>query len=57
VHDGEEFIHVLEGSVKLMIDQETHELEPGDSVYYKSTVPHLIAAARGKAIILAVLYE
>jgi transcriptional regulator with XRE-family HTH domain len=57
VHDGEEFIHVLEGCVKLIIDQETHELEPGDSVYYKSTVPHLIAAARGKAIILAVLYE
>jgi transcriptional regulator with XRE-family HTH domain len=57
VHDGEEFIHVLEGTVKLIIDQETHELEPGDSVYYKSTVPHLIAAARGKAVILAVLYE
>ena len=57
VHDGEEFIHVLEGSVRLVIDQETHELEPGDSVYYKSTVPHLIAAARGKAVILAVLYE
>lgn len=57
VHDGEEFIHVLEGSVRLVIDQETHELEPGDSVYYKSTVPHLIASARGKAVILAVLYE
>lgn len=57
MHDGEEFIHVLEGSVRLVIDQETHELEPGDSVYYKSSVPHLIAAARGKAVILAVLYE
>ncbi len=57
VHDGEEFIHVLEGTVRLVIDQETHDLEPGDSVYYKSTVPHLIAAARGRAVILAVLYE
>lgn len=57
MHDGEEFIHVLEGNVRLVIDRETHELEPGDSVYYKSTVPHLVAAARGKAVILAVLYE
>jgi len=57
VHDGEEFIHVLEGRVRLIIDRENYELEPGDSVYYKSTVPHLVAAARGKAVILAVLYE
>ena len=57
VHDGEEFIHVLEGRVRLVIDQEVYELEPGDSVYYKSSVPHLVAAAHGKAVILAVLYE
>jgi len=57
MHDGEEFIHVLEGSVRLVIDEKTHELEPGDSVYYKSSVPHLVAAAKGKAVILAILYE
>ncbi len=57
VHDGEEFIHVLEGHVRLLINDETYELEPGDSVYYKSTVPHLVTASHGKAVILAVLYE
>lgn len=57
VHDGEEFILVLEGTVALEIGGELHELEPGDSAYYLSTTPHFIAAARGKATILAVLFE
>jgi transcriptional regulator with XRE-family HTH domain len=56
VHDGEEFIYVLEGAVSLDIGDEHFDLEPGDSAYYLSTTPHLIAAASGKATILAVLY-
>ncbi len=57
VHDGEEFIYVIEGPVKVTINHETHILEPGDSAYYKSAVPHLISAAKDRAVILAVLYE
>jgi len=57
VHDGEEFIYVLDGIVSLKIGQEQFEFEPGDSVYYLSTTPHLIAAKSEKATILAVLYE
>jgi len=57
VHDGEEFIYVLDGIVSLKIGQEQFEFEPGDSVYYLSTTPHLIAAKNEKATILAVLYE
>ena len=57
VHNGEEFIFVLEGGVQLQIGEETFELNPGDSVYYLSTTPHLIMAKQGKATILAVLYE
>lgn len=57
VHEGEEFIYVLEGAVLLKIGEDTFELDPGDSVYYLSTTPHLIAAKSGKANILAVLYE
>lgn len=56
VHDGEEFIYVLEGLVSLKIGSDSFILEPGDSVYYLSTTPHLIAAKKGKATILAVLY-
>ena len=56
VHDGEEFIYVLDGAVSLDIGDDHFDLEPGDSAYYLSTTPHLIAAASGKATILAVLY-
>jgi quercetin dioxygenase-like cupin family protein len=57
VHDGEEFVFVLDGTVLLEIGGERFELEPGDSAYYLSTTPHLIAAKKDKATILAVLYQ
>ena len=57
VHDGEEFIYVLDGTIVLNIGEDTFELEPGDSAYYLSTTPHLVASKKGKATILAVLYE
>jgi transcriptional regulator with XRE-family HTH domain len=57
VHEGEEFIYVLSGTAMLKIGKDHHELEPGDSVYYLSTTPHLISAKSGRATILAVLYE
>jgi len=57
IHDGEEFIYVLDGVVSLTIGEDNHTLEPGDSVYYLSTTPHLIAAQSGRATILAVVYS
>ena len=56
IHDGEEFIYVLEGTTLLKIGDDRFELEPGDSVYYLSTTPHCIAAKKGQSTILAVLY-
>ncbi len=56
IHEGEEFIYVLEGIASLKIGADAFELEPGDSVYYLSTTPHLIAAKSGEATIIAVLY-
>ena len=57
VHAGEEFIYVLDSIVVLNIGDDRYDLEPGDSAYYLSTTPHLIASKSGKATILAVLYE
>lgn len=57
IHDGEEFIFVLNGLVELFIGDDRFDLEPGDSAYYLSTTPHFIAAKEGRATILAVLYE
>lgn len=56
VHEGEEFIYVLQGQVSLDIGNDHFDLSPGDSAYYLSTTPHLIAAAADRATILAVLY-
>jgi len=56
VHEGEEFIYVLDGTVALKIGADDFVLESGDSVYYLSTTPHLIAAKTGTARIIAVLY-
>ena len=57
VHAGEEFIYVLEGTVVLYIGDERFEFQPGDSVYYLSTTPHLLTALEGTAKILAVIYS
>ncbi len=56
-HVGEEFIYVLEGAVILEIGDDRFELQPGDSAYYISTTPHLLAAQKNKAKILAVIYS
>jgi quercetin dioxygenase-like cupin family protein len=56
VHAGEEFIHVLDGTVVLRVGEEKFELEAGDSAYYLSTTRHLLSAKNGKARILAVIY-
>ena len=56
-HDGEEFLYVLEGPVSVKIGDDYIELAPGDSIYYQSTTPHLVAAKQGKAKIIAVIYE
>ncbi len=57
VHEGEEFIFVLDGVVLLKIGEEAFELDPGDSAYYLSTTPHLLSAKGGKATIVAVVYD
>ena len=57
LHEGEEFIFVLDGEVVLEIGEDKFVLEPGDSAYYLSTTAHHIAAKKGKATILAVMYE
>ena len=56
-HDGQEFIYVLQGNMEVRYGEEIHILEPGDAVYYDSTVPHLVKChGHKKTKILAVLY-
>ncbi len=43
-HEGEEFIYVLEGKMELVLGSHEDVLEAGDSIYYKSTIPHRVGA-------------
>lgn len=56
-HDGQEFIYVLDGEMEVLLGEEGHLLEPGDAIYYDSTIPHLVRSHGQKETkILAVLY-
>jgi transcriptional regulator with XRE-family HTH domain len=56
-HEGEEFIHVLVGSIAVDYGKDSFVLNEGDSIYYDSIVPHRVLSAGGKnARILAVIY-
>ncbi len=56
-HDGQEFIFVLEGEMKVQVGDKVEFLKPGDAVYYDSNQPHLVkSATKSKTRILAVLY-
>jgi transcriptional regulator with XRE-family HTH domain len=39
-HPGDELIYVLEGKLKVVIANETHVLNSGDSLSFKSHLPH-----------------
>jgi transcriptional regulator with XRE-family HTH domain len=57
VHDGEEFIFVLEGAMEVILGNHTDVLYPGDSIYYDSNIPHRVQCHRDQVTrILAVLY-
>lgn len=56
-HEGEEFMFVLQGSVKINYGKETYVLHQGDSIYYDSIVDHLVSALTEEpAHIVAVIY-
>jgi transcriptional regulator with XRE-family HTH domain len=56
-HEGEEFIFVIQGSVKIIYGKENHILNVGDSIYYDSIVDHLVSSANeAPAQIVAVVY-
>ena len=56
-HEGEEFIMVMEGVMEICYGKNTYLLNPGDTIYYDSIVPHHVHSYQGQAAkILAVIY-
>jgi transcriptional regulator with XRE-family HTH domain len=56
-HEGEEFIHVLDGNLRFEYGDNAYSLQTGDSIYYDSIVPHRLNSADDQPLrILAVIY-
>jgi quercetin dioxygenase-like cupin family protein/DNA-binding XRE family transcriptional regulator len=56
-HVGEEFLFVLTGHVEIRLSGHTEILNPGDSIYYDSNLPHAVSChGNDPATILAVIY-
>jgi len=55
-HEGQEFVYVLEGAVEIHTELYAPvRLEPGDSIYFDSAMPHAyLAAASGKCAMLSI---
>lgn len=55
MHEGEEFIHVLEGTLTIFLEGEQYELYPGDSIHYNSTKNHNWANYTNKMVKMIVV--
>ena len=56
-HIGEEILFILDGKVEIRLLDQTEILYPGDSIYYDSTMPHVVSChGQEPATMLAVIY-
>jgi electron transfer flavoprotein alpha subunit len=56
-HEGEEFIFVMEGDLRLTLGNKTHHLTSGESIHFNSEVPHKLKSISNEPTrCLAVLY-
>ena len=58
MHEGEEFMYILEGAHEFIYKDKKYLLKEGDSIYFDSRIPHTgISVGRKRAKILAVMYS
>jgi electron transfer flavoprotein alpha subunit len=56
-HDGEEFIFVMEGDLRLTLGSRAHNLKPGESIHFNSGTPHKLKSTSNETTrCLVVLY-
>ncbi|HOS84187.1 MAG TPA: cupin domain-containing protein [Bacteroidales bacterium] len=55
-HKGQEFIYVLDGTIKIYFKDDVFSLKEGDSVYFDANIPHAVKTENGeRAKVLAVV--
>jgi len=58
IHNGEEFIHVKKGAIKITLGANEVTLQQGDSIYFLSLIPHKIEnIASHESIIHVIVYQ
>ncbi len=56
-HEGEEFVYVLEGGLKIQVGENSSTLKPGGSICFDSSLPHKLSnPTREKTELLVVIY-
>lgn len=55
VHEGEEFIYILEGTLTIFLQGQQYELYPGDSIHYHSSSNHNWANYTNKMVKMIVV--
>lgn len=50
-HPGEECMWVIQGKMKIEIGEDVYYLEPGDSIYYFSMIPHRVTSVGEEELI------
>lgn len=56
-HEGEEFIYVLEGEVKMHVGPVEYHLKQGESVYFQATSEHGVMPVTDSATYLDIFVE
>jgi transcriptional regulator with XRE-family HTH domain len=49
-HDGEEFIFVMDGTARFLLDDQSFILHEGDAIYFESTLGHRLLSEDGNEV-------
>jgi electron transfer flavoprotein alpha subunit len=56
-HEGEEFLYILKGQIKVMIGENQNFLKKGETLHFDSTIPHKLRNLSDKeAKLLVAIY-
>jgi transcriptional regulator with XRE-family HTH domain len=54
VHDGHDWLYVLEGRLRLLLGDDDLIVEPGEAVEFVTTVPHWFGAVDGPVVLIGI---
>lgn len=57
VHEGEEFVHIIEGEIILTLGDSSKTMSCGDSIYFDTIIPHSFELKGNSAKIMTIVYR